>query len=194
MELFGLVKLSLTDRTRLLEAIKAEEWSGTLAFLAIIFGWYVIITAPFFILQRYLTESVVPLKEYLAVMPVSYALIFVMWIAWLFIWGGVVHAFVAMFGGKGQYKDTFKAITYGLAPVFIIGSLLFYLRLINPKFYLAVVLVYVFTLYLIIKGISKLHNTKFLTAFAAYMIPFTALLAALLWFASKTDLLKILGI
>ena len=192
MELFGLIKLSFTDKETLLQTIKQEEWSGTLAFLAIIYGWYVLITAPFFILRRYLTESVIPIKEYIAVMPISYALIFIIWIAWIFVWAGVIHIFIAIFKGQGQYIDTFKAIAYGITPVFIIGSAMFYLRLIDPKLYLLVIIVYLYTLYLIIKGISALHEVGFFRALMAYMIPFLALLTTITWFVWKADLLNIL--
>ncbi len=192
MELFGLIKLTFTDKETLLQTIKQEEWSGTLAFLAMLYGWYVLITAPFFILSKYLAESTIPIKEYIAVMPISYALIFVIWISWLFVWSGIVHIFVTIFKGQGQYKDTFKAIAYGITPLFLIGSAMFYLKLLNPNLYLLIIIVYIYSLYLIIKGVSELHEIGIFKATTAYMIPFLTLLTTLIWFVWKTDLIKLI--
>ena len=73
-----------------------------------------------------------------------------------FVGVAIVHIFVLLLGGKGSYSDTYKALVYASTPSTLLG----WIPLVGIVFGL-------YSLYLSIKGISKLHNISMMRAFLA---------------------------
>lgn len=176
MNLVELILLSFRDKARFFQFIKSEPLSHLLAYMGILYLWYAIIATPFLILKRFTFGfSHIPLSEYLYLLPVSFALVFVFWIFSLFIWSAILHAFVSMWGGAGRYMTTLRCVIYGFTPLFVLAPLLYYGLILGSLAYIPIIILYIYTLYLIIDGLSILHAIKFPVALAAYAIPFVSI-------------------
>lgn len=77
-----------------------------------------------------------------------------------FIWAGFIHLFAKLFGGKSDYSATYKALTYASTPTLIFG----WLPWIGLIFGL-------YTFYLSIKGISRLHGMSMGRSFVIVFVP-----------------------
>jgi len=173
MNLIELILLSFRDKTRFFEVVRSEPLSHILAYMGVLYVWYAVIAAPFLIMKRFVFGfSQIPLSEYLYLLPISFALVFVFWIFALLIWSSILHAFVSMWGGQGRYMTTLRCVVYGFTPLFVLGPLLYYALLLGPWAYIPVIILYIYTLYVIIDGLSILHSVGFPVALAAYAIPF----------------------
>ncbi len=76
-----------------------------------------------------------------------------------FIWAGIVHIFTRIVRGKGKYADSYKAIVYGATPTLLLGWIPFVGFVAN-----------LYSLYLQLKGISKLHQISMLRALVAIVV------------------------
>ena len=76
-----------------------------------------------------------------------------------FVGAGVLHLFVRLFGGHGSYADTYKVVVYGNTPAYLFGWLPF-----------VGALAALYSLYLWIKGVSRLHGMSMLRSFAAIIV------------------------
>ena len=178
MHLAELVRLSFSDVKRFFQVVGTEPPSHVLAYVSIIYIWYALVSTPFFILNRFvLGFSSIPLNEYAALLPLSFALVFVFWLFSIFIWSAIVHAFVSMWGGSGRFISTLRCISYGFTPLFVLSPFLFYALLLAPWLSVLILDLYVSTLYVIIRGISLTHQVSFGVAFTSYIIPFLAVCA-----------------
>jgi len=77
-----------------------------------------------------------------------------------FIFAGIVHLFAILFKGQGKYEDTYKSLVYGSAPILMFGWIPFFA--IIPVLY---------SLFIEIKGITKLHNVSMGRAAAIVLTP-----------------------
>jgi hypothetical protein len=77
-----------------------------------------------------------------------------------FIWSSIVHLFAKLFGGNGDYSSTYRALTYSLTPFLILGWIPF----------LGIIFV-LYSLYLSVLGISKLHEVSIIKAVITLSMP-----------------------
>jgi hypothetical protein len=80
-----------------------------------------------------------------------------------------------MWGGAGRYMTTLRCVIYGFTPLFVLAPLLYYGLILGSLAYIPIIILYIYTLYLIIDGLSILHAIKFPVALAAYAIPFVSI-------------------
>ncbi|MBW3019118.1 YIP1 family protein [Candidatus Woesearchaeota archaeon] len=176
MNLIELVLLSFKDKSRFFDIIRSEPMSHILAYMGVLYIWYAVISIPFLVMKRFFFGfSQIPLSDYLLLLPVSFALVFVFWVFALLIWSGILHAFVSMWGGEGKYMTTLRCVVYGFTPLFVLGPVLYYALLLGAWAYIPLLILYVYTLYVIIDGLSLLHSVRFPVALAAYAIPFISI-------------------
>lgn len=76
-----------------------------------------------------------------------------------FVFGGIIHLSAKLFKGKGNYLSTFKALVYGSTPAVLFGWIPFVG--IIPSIY---------SLYLEIKGLSRLHQFSFVRGLLALIV------------------------
>ncbi|MBI2676265.1 MAG: YIP1 family protein [Candidatus Aenigmarchaeota archaeon] len=104
-------------------------------------------------------ESLGFLSIYLLI-PVFYVLSVLLY----FVQAGILHIFVFMAGGKKGYHSTYKALAYGNLP----STLVSWIPLIG-------FIGTLWSLYLVILGISKLHEITMLRALIAVIVPALAI-------------------
>jgi hypothetical protein len=84
-----------------------------------------------------------------------------------FIGVGFIHLFVKLFKGKGAYSDTYKALIYASTPSLLFGWVP-WVRFIFG----------LYSFYLSLKGISKLHEVSMLRAFIMLITPTIVIILA----------------
>ncbi len=78
-----------------------------------------------------------------------------------FVGSGVLHVFARILKGKGNFSATFKAVVYGDTPALLLG----WIPLVS-------IVAGIYSLYLVIKGISVLHSVSMGRAFViAFVLP-----------------------
>jgi len=87
-------------------------------------------------------------------------------LAFGFISSAITHLFVYLMGGRKGYTNTYKSVVYGNTPV----VLFCWLPLLN-------MISGIWSYYLTIKGISKLHGMSMQRAFFATILPLIIILA-----------------
>ena len=90
----------------------------------------------------------------------------------IFISTFIIHLFVRLLKGKGRYVDTFKAYAYGSTPSLLLG----WVPVIGIVFGL-------WSIYLIIKGLSIMHKMSMLKALVALLMIFVVIIAISALFA-----------
>jgi len=155
------VKKVMTSPTEFFEKIKGEEGIGEA------FKYYIIFSLIYNLLFGTLTVfglSGVPIEEMgpFAVLGIFLPIVsFILSLFSVFIITGIIHVFAMVFGGKGDYSATFKAMAYGATPSLLFGWLPF----VGPIFS-------IYSLYLQLKGISALHQVSMGRAFLIiFLIP-----------------------
>ena len=83
----------------------------------------------------------------------------------IFISSFIVHIFVRLLKGKGNYADSFKAFAYGSTPSLLLGWV--------PG---AGIVFSLWSIYLIIKGLSILHKMSMVRALVAALMIFVVLI------------------
>jgi len=100
-----------------------------------------------------------------------------------FISSMIVHAFVYLLKGRGNYGDTFKVIVYGSTP----SLLLSWIPFLGFIFGL-------YSLYLTVKGISIVHSVSILRALAIILLPIILVFGIIAIFLAGTAYLYFTGI
>ena len=77
----------------------------------------------------------------------------------------IIHLFIRLFKGKGNYADSFKAFAYGSTPSLLLG----WVPGVGVVFGL-------WSIYLIIKGLSVLHKMSMVKALVAVLMIFVVLI------------------
>lgn len=155
------VKKVLTSPTEFFEKVKGEEGIGEA------FKYYIIFSLIYNIIFGLLVnfglsgipiEQMGPFRALGLALPIAF---FIISLISLFIGTAILHAFAKIFGGKGDYSETFKAVVYGATPSLLLGWVPF----------IGLILVF-YSLYLQIKGISMLHQVSMGRAFLiVFLIP-----------------------
>lgn len=81
---------------------------------------------------------------------VIFILIYPIFLIFAFISGGIYHLFAKLWKGKGDYSATFKVVVYSGVPSLLFGWLPYFLFIV-PSLY---------SLYLMVKGFSILHEVS----------------------------------
>jgi hypothetical protein len=128
--------------------------------------------------------------------PMLLPIIYVASLGFIFIAVGIEHVFVRLLGGKAGYAQTFKAAAYGGATAGLIGAVPAALialpaatGMVLPPVADALLLLSgivsmafsIWGIYLVSKGISKLHDMSFAKAVVAtFLLPLAVILIAIL--------------
>lgn len=150
------IKKVILSPNEFFDAIKTEE-GITQAFIyyAILSLIYSILFGIFYFLMPTFLGPM-PFGELgIAMIVISY----VVGLISVFIYAVITHIFTKIVGGNGNYSATFKSLVYASTPSLLLG----WVPMIGVIFA-------IFSLYLMIKGISKLHGITMLRAFVAVFI------------------------
>jgi hypothetical protein len=206
---FWKLRNALFHPGRLFEAVKNEKGiSKALGFFGIVtfINFLVVIAFAFFapaILTGFLTGFVMgsPLSGIITLLPlfiqvdiVSLLITYVAVFAATLIAAGIIHAFVWMLRGSKGFQQTYKAFMYSFAPfiflwVFIplayfVPELLAF-SLIFTAFAAALLL---WQLFLVIRGLSKLHEISGIKALATVFFPIVIVAAIVFFILPSTNL------
>jgi hypothetical protein len=99
--------------------------------------------------------------------------IYIFSIVLIFVVAAIAHIVAMLLGGKGDYSATYKALAYAATPYLLVGWIPFLGIFVN-----------LYSLFLAIIGISKLHQVTLARAFAIVIIPviiLIVLIAAFSW-------------
>ncbi len=157
------IKFILTKPDNFFEQIKIERLSETFKYLILIF-------LPFFFLKliyvylygttAFSSDLFYSILSQLGVDGVLFVVVsWIMLLASTFIFAGLLHIFVKILKGHGKYSETFKASVYANTPY----ALFFWVPLVGFIFEL-------WGLYLLIKGLAKLHEISMLRALTSVLI------------------------
>ncbi len=174
-------KLVLKNPNLFFERVKADQGTGDAFKYYLVLAIFTIIVAlPLFAATPFLNGFSMldsGLMTFISIISIgNIVLIYLLAIFLIYIAVGFQHIFVMIFGGKGGYHQTFKAIVYGGTTPQMIGALpALALSLLAssglspvPAGYILIaetVITLVFGLwglYLAAKGLSKLHDVSFL--------------------------------
>jgi hypothetical protein len=86
-----------------------------------------------------------------------------------FVVSGFTHLFVKLFKGKGDYSDTYKALIYASTPSLLFGWVPY-----------AGIIFGLYSFYLSLKGISKLHEVSMIRAFIMLIAPIVVIILAII--------------
>jgi hypothetical protein len=86
-----------------------------------------------------------------------------------FVVSGFIHLFVKLFKGKGDYSDTYKALIYASTPSLLFGWVPY-----------AGIIFGLYSFYLSLKGISKLHEVSMIRAFIMLIAPIVVIILAII--------------
>ena len=92
-----------------------------------------------------------------------------------FVGAGILHLFVRLFRGKGNYLQTYKAGSYASAVMlFVIVNILLYLLPVvgSALYYLASLVILVWQIIIMIQGLSLFHEMSKVKAFFAWLFVF----------------------
>jgi len=89
-----------------------------------------------------------------------------------FITAGIYHIIAMIFGARKSYSETYKAFTYASTPFLIIGWVSILLILVHFYAYIgAAIIIAVWSLIVLIKGLSKLQEISGKRAAAIVLLP-----------------------
>lgn len=147
------IKKSFSSPSELFETVKSER--GIIK--ALIF--YVILTFICLILSV-VSYSLVFSGSNLVLVLLSLIPLWLISVVLGLLSAGIYHIFVLLFGGKNGYGNTYKALSYSIAPVAFLG----WVPIVN-------IAAGIFSIYLVIKGISILQGMSMRKAFLTMLIP-----------------------
>ena len=167
MGLVEKIRKILLHPSEFFDDVKSEGIGGAFKYLAVLGLAYILVVlalyflvpsiSPFGALQAYMDYIGMSLT---ATTGIALALGFYVLILVIpFIGVGVLHLFVKLFGGHGSYADTYNAVVYGNTPTYLLGWIPYVGALAT-----------LYSLYLEIKGISKLHDISMLRAVLAVIV------------------------
>ena len=85
---------------------------------------------------------------------------FVLCILFNFVWAGILHVWILIFGGKGDYKQTYQLNVYSSIPYYLLGW-----------FPLIGLLACIYSVYLLIIGTQEAHGIPKMKSILMYVIP-----------------------
>lgn len=150
------------ERIRFEQGIKKSfSYLATLSLISLVIGILSIVFNITFISPLGLLVSILPFLGQSALLigimiPIG---IYVLSLVGSFIGAGVVHLFVRLLGGKGKYSDTYKAVTYASTPSLLLGWIPFIGAIFG-----------IYSFYLNLKGLSKLHLISMGRVFVAVFV------------------------
>ncbi|NOZ81695.1 MAG: YIP1 family protein [Candidatus Micrarchaeota archaeon] len=147
----------LLSPTAFFESVRDEVGSEALKYYVV----FLTVGIIFFGISAYFFGSTFPLAVNPVLLPV------LMWVGLfvgLFIGAAIVHLFARLFGGKGDYSQTYKALAYGLTPNILLLA-------VNNVFQLVSPLIGLWSLILQVIGLAKLHEVSYLRALAMLIVP-----------------------
>jgi hypothetical protein len=98
------------------------------------------------------------LSPYAGILVLIAALFSIMFVG-VFIGAGILHLFLRMFGGKGDFAHTYRALAYASTPQLLIG----YIPVIGS-------IASIYAYYLQLRGISELHGFTLMKAFGVVIL------------------------
>ncbi len=175
MGFFRRFKKSMFNSSKFFDSVKSEQGIGTP--LKFAFVLYAVATLFFavvlFLLSSIIMAFLVPFigqSSILDALGLSSILIIGMFLFMIisgFVGAGILHVFVKLLRGKGNYTATYKSVVYSQSPI-ILMMILGMIPVIGIAF-LAVFSI--FEAYVLIVGISRLHEISKKRALAALLIP-----------------------
>jgi hypothetical protein len=167
LNLLKKVVYSLTQPEDLFKSVRNESLSSS--FLYLLFVSTISVIVIFFFGISFLGKDyvILALGEYITAILLT------------FIFVGMFHTFVKMFGGSSGYGETYKAYVYGFTASILFGWI--------P--YLGILGI-IYGVYSFVKGISVLHNLPSGKAFLVWFIPVLIWAVILLFLITTVDLLK----
>lgn len=144
MGIFEKAKKVLTNPSTFYDEIKSEKglWKAS--------GYYAV-----FLLFQLLASSLLNFLEFdIFIFVIGLPIAFVLSFLQACFSVGITYIFAKILKGKGNLYDTYKALFYAATPGLLLGWIP-YVSILGA----------LWTLYLAVKGISKLHNVSMLRAF-----------------------------
>jgi len=180
--LFGKMKKSLSSPTYLFNNVKQENLSSPFKYYAVIslipLAILLIIFLLAFSVFSPLMGSVAmidPTGLFMIMMLLGPVLVIVEYILGLIgslIGAGIYHIIAKIYGVKGTYDDTYKAVAYSATPASLLFIVAIGLFFVYPLAAMAFVFVLaIWGLYLQIKGLSVLHDISFGKALLIILTP-----------------------
>ncbi len=154
MELFEKIKQSMLKPNEFFEKIKKEKGIGSafkylaiLSLVSLVMGVVGLYTAMPFLIPNESYVALLPVV--INFMPMILIFSYVFGLVVTFVSAGFIHIIAKLLKTKGAFEDTFKALVYGSTP-----SLLFsWIPFVS-------IIPVIYSLYLTIKGFSKLHSVS----------------------------------
>jgi hypothetical protein len=176
MDLFKRIKKILTQPAKFFTDIRKEKGLGNafvylsiLALFAVVLGSIIGYFMQPFMLSLWTKMLGFELPENI-MMQYSFFLFFIfaligygVTLLLSFVWAGILHVWILIFGGKGDYIETFKLSVYSRTPSFILGWIPF-----------VGYVIWIWSLVLLIIGTQKMHQISRLRAILMYLIPVIA--------------------
>ncbi|MBU0530040.1 MAG: Yip1 family protein [Candidatus Aenigmatarchaeota archaeon] len=178
MGFFDKLKMVIIDPERLFNSVREEPLSKSFVYFAIITLVPMVVAAAILSFVFSLFSAILPADVgssfglFGLLGPVIAIPFYLLALVFSFVIGAVIFVFARIFGSKGSYTDTYKAIAYGSTP----ANLLFFIPIVSP----------IWSLYLEIKGLSVLHRISMGRAAVIIIAPVivvTAILIAAALFA-----------
>jgi hypothetical protein len=159
MNIIEKIKKVLFNPTEFFEEVKKEVGIGeAFKYLVIISLTYAIILMFFMaILSLFMGFFPAFFGIFVFLIPLG---IFSLSLIGSFVGAAILHLFVKILGGKGDYSATYKASVYSSTPSLLLGWIPY-----------VSLLVFVYTFYLTLKGFSILHEISMGRAFLVLFIP-----------------------
>ncbi|MCX6814095.1 MAG: Yip1 family protein [Candidatus Aenigmarchaeota archaeon] len=162
---------------------KALGFLGILSFIFFIITLVVLLFAPY-LLQSFLQNPLLQqIFQYILLIsllnllnPLNLLVNYVIILALTLIGAAIIHFFVYILRGSKGFYQTYKALMYASAPIIFLALIfpLYFLSYLYPFADLTamglIIITVFWSLYIAIKGLSKLHDISFLKAIAAVVI------------------------
>ncbi len=188
------LKLSILHPNTLFESVKEEKgFIGPLKFYILVLAINFVITALFYLAVGAMlsaASSAATTNGIFSGMPIfaivlglgmlSLIVSAIGAIVGTFIGAAVLHIFALIFGAKKGYQNTYKAFVYSSGPIIILLPLAFGLFFLLSTVYIIInLLLYVWVIALMVKGMKILHELSLGRALASVLTPILIGLAVL---------------
>lgn len=167
-------RLILLNPSKMYEIARYEDMNDPFklyAFTSMIF--IVLQSIVFLLIQQEILEQV--FRALIVSYPLSIALVMIAIILYVtillipFAYSIFLHAFVKLFRGKHGYTSTYKAVAYSSIPTLLFAWIPF-----------AIFITMLYSFYLLILGIARLHDISMLRALLAIITPSLIMIATIL--------------
>jgi len=146
------------------KGIRKEKTIKDAFFINLIFGlFYCVILMIFLFLMVSFFRMFTPAGKNTFPMYILFILVavwFVLVIIFNFIWAGILHVWILIFGGKKGYKQTYQLSIYSSIPTYLLGW-----------FPLIGLFASVYSVYLLIIGTQEVHGISKMKSILMYVIP-----------------------